>query len=336
MKVSAIIVNWNGKEEVLACIASLLQQDSADLEIIVSDNGSTDGSIEQIQETYPSVILIENNANLGFGTAVNRGFEVATGEGLLFLNNDLVLEADCVQQLVQELESDSAIGAVVPKILYTQEPDKINSFGVLINFTGIAYPHLLGQNTNQAEQGIETACGGIFLFRKSLYEALGGFDEDLFLYHEDHDLSWRIRLAGWKLMVTPNARMHHLYKFNKGTRKFYFSEKNRLLLLLKNMEIATLVAISPALLLVEAAQWMHALLNGWTSLKLKSYFEIAGMLTKIMQKRRRIRSIRKVPDKEIVRLYQGKLSVSGVDSVLMKYGLSPLLNLWWKLVKNFI
>jgi GT2 family glycosyltransferase len=336
MKISAIIVNWNGKEETLACIASLLKQDSADLEIIVSDNGSTDGSIEQIQETYPSVILIQNDENLGFGTAVNRGFQVATGEGLLFLNNDLVLETDCVSQLIQVLESDVAIGAVVPKILYTQEPDKINSFGVLINYTGIAYPHLLGQNTRQAEQAIETACGGIFLFRKSLYEAIGGFDEDLFLYHEDHDLSWRIRLAGWKLIVTPNARMHHLYKFNKGVRKFYFSEKNRLLLLLANMEIATLIAISPALILVEAAQWVHALLNGWASLKLKSYFEIAEMLTKITQKRRRIRLLRKVPDKEIVRLYQGKLAVSGVDSVLMKYGLSPLLNLWWKLVKNFI
>jgi GT2 family glycosyltransferase len=152
------------------------------------------------------------------------------------------------------LESNAAIGAVIPKILYTQEPDKINSFGVLINFTGIAYPHLLGQNTKQAEKCIETACGGIFMFRKSLYEAIGGFDEDLFLYHEDHDLSWRIRLAGWKLIVTPKARMHHLYKFNKGTRKFYFSGKNRLHLQLKNMEITTLLVISPALILVEAAQ----------------------------------------------------------------------------------
>ncbi len=336
MKVSAIIVNWNGKEEVLACIASLLEQNFTDLEIIVSDNGSTDGSIEQIQEQYPAVILIQNNENLGFGTAVNRGFQIATGEGLLFLNNDLVLEPDCVGQLVQILESDSAIGAVVPKILYTQEPDKINSFGVLINFTGIAYPHLLGQNTELAEENIETACGGIFLFRKSLYEDLGGFDEDLFLYHEDHDLSWRIRLVGLKLMVTPKARMHHLYKFNKGTRKFYFSEKNRLHLLLKNMEITTLALISPALLLVEVAQWVHALLNGWASLKLKSYIEIAGMLTKIIHKRRQIRLLRKVPDKEIIRLYQGKLAVSGVDSVLMKYGLSPLLNLWWKLVRNII
>jgi hypothetical protein len=81
---------------------------------------------------------------------------------------------------------------------------------------------------------------------------------------------------------------------------------------------------------------VHALLNGWASLKLKSYFEIGGMLTKIIKKRRQICLLRKVSDKEIIRLYQGKLAVSGVDSVLMEYGLSPLLNLWWKLVKNLI
>ena len=200
----------------------------------------------------------------------------------LFLNNDLELTTDCVKELVILLDSDPHIGAAIPKILYhsndrhssPSNPATINSFGVLINYTGIACPNLVGQIDKDNLSLTETACGGIFMFTREVYEQVGGFDEDLFLYHEDHDLSWRIRLAGWRLKVAPQAIMYHHYSFNKGVLKNYSSEKNRLHILLKNMGIKTLALISPALIVIEFCQWFHAVIHKWFLLKIKSYIDI--------------------------------------------------------------
>ncbi len=343
-KVSAIVVNWNGKDVLSECLQSLLKQNYEALEIWVSDNGSEDGSQAMLKEFYPSVRLLENGRNLGFGSAVNRALEKAQGDYFLFLNNDLAMEPDCVGQLVDLLDSDLKIGAAVPKILYHQDAQKsslnnsamINSFGILVNYTGIAYPNLVDQQDRDDLSLTETACGGIFMFRREVYEQVGGFDEDLFLYHEDHDLSWRIRLAGWKLMVTPKSVCYHHYNFNKGVQKFYRSEKNRLYILLKNMECKTLILISPALVVVELAQFVHAMMHGWLGLKVKSYFEILGQFLQIARKRRQVQSFRKVSDKEISRLYLGTLAVSGMKNPLMDYILSPLLSAYWKLIRGWI
>ncbi|MEE9259458.1 MAG: glycosyltransferase family 2 protein [Nitrospinaceae bacterium] len=335
-KVSAIIVNWNDRDATSDCIRSLLEQDFPELEIIVSDNGSTDGSNEHIRKEFPSVKLVENGRNLGFGTAVNRGFEAASGDYLIFLNNDLILNKDSIGELVHLLESDPGIGAAVPKILYVEKNDTINSFGVLIHYSGMACPNRIDEKDSPDLEITETACGGICMLRREVYEQVGGFDEDLFLYHEDHDFSWRIRLAGWKIMATPKAVFRHHYHFSKGVKKFYSSEKNRLFLLLKNFERRTLLLIFPALLAIEAAQWIHALTNGWFLLKIKSYFEIAGLLPRILKKRRRIRSLRRVPDKEIIRLHEGVLAIGRVKHPLLDNFLSPALNVYWKIIRDWI
>ena len=335
-KTTAIIVNWNDKDVIGQCIQSILNQNRPNIEIVVSDNGSNDGSVNFIRDRFPSVKIITNGENLGFGSAVNRGLSSAKGDYLIFLNSDLVLDPKCIGALATFLDSDSSAGGVIPKILHHDQRDIINSLGIIINYTGIAYPNLLGQKDPRSVESFESACGGIFMLRREVYAAVGGFDEDLFLYHEDHDLSWRIRLNGWKLQVIPKAIMYHHYNFNKGIKKFYFSEKNRLYLLLKNLELKTLFLISPALILVEFSQWVHAGTNGWFLLKLKSYFEILNLLPKIFLKRKRIKFSRKISDSEITRIYQGSLAVSGVKSLLLTHVLSPILNIYWKLIRNLI
>jgi GT2 family glycosyltransferase len=335
-KISAIIVNWNGKDVTAECIESLLAQDYPDLEIIVSDNGSTDGSIEYIKERFPSARLIENGKNLGFGAAVNRGLQTASGDYFIFLNNDLYLQPNSLSELVRLLESDSSIGAAVPKILYYEKRNVINSFGVLVHYSGMACPNLIDQEDSDSLEILETACGGIFLFKREVFEATQGFDEDFFLYHEDHDLSWRIRLMGWKIMVCPKAVIYHHYHFSKGTFKFYSSEKNRLLLLFKLFEWKTLVLISPALFIIEIAQWVHALMNGWFGLKAKSYFEVLRLFPKILRKRVQAQAARKITDKEIISLHSGILKIAGVKNRLLDKVLSPLVNAYWNLIRRWI
>ncbi|SVE27384.1 uncharacterized protein METZ01_LOCUS480238, partial [marine metagenome] len=190
-KITAIIVNWNNKNVIGECIQSLLDQDRNQVDIIVSDNGSEDGSIDFIRKSFPSIQIVENCKNLGFGSAINRGLSIAKGDYFIFLNSDLRLDSKCVGELVNTLKGDSSIGGAIPKILYIDQQNKINSLGVLINYTGIAYPNLLGQKDLGRMEPFESACGGIFMLKREVYETVGGFDEDLFLYHEDHDLSWR-------------------------------------------------------------------------------------------------------------------------------------------------
>ena len=335
-KVTAIIVNWNDKDVIVECIQSLLDQNRNEIDIIISDNGSKDDSVEFIRKCFPSIKIIENGENLGFGSAINRGLGLAKGDYLLFLNSDLKLHSKCVGELAKVLESDSNVGGTIPKILHIDQQNTINSLGVLINYTGIAYPNLLGEKDPGYQEPFESACGGIFMLRREVYETVGGFDEDLFLYHEDHDLSWRIRLAGWHLKVIPQAIMYHHYKFNKGILKYYSSEKNRLHILLKNMEVKTLALISPALIIVEFSQWFHAAINKWFLLKMKSYFEILILLPSILTKRKKQKYLRKVPDKEITRIYQGTLAVSGMDNSLLTNLLSPALNTYWKIIRHLI
>ena len=335
-KVTAIIVNWNDKNVIVECIQSLLDQDRNQIDIIISDNGSEDGSVEFLRRSFPSIEIIENRENLGFGSAINRGLSVARGDYLLFLNSDLKLSSKCVGELVKLLESDSNAGGVIPKILHIDQKNTINSLGVLINYTGIAYPNLLGQKDPNWTEPFESACGGIFMLRREVYETVGGFDEDLFLYHEDHDLSWRIRLAGWRLKVEPQAVMYHHYKFNKGVQKYYSSEKNRLYLLLKNMEVKTLALIFPALIIVEFSQLFHATIHKWFLLKMKSYIEILTLLPRILSKRKKQKHLRKVSDKEITRIYQGTLAVSGMNNPLLTHLLSPVLNTYWKIIRHWI
>ena len=180
-KVSAIIVNWNGKDVLSVCLKSLLEQDYENLEIIVVDNGSEDGSQTLVKEEFSSVKLIKNEKNLGFGSAVNRGLDKAKGDYFIFLNNDLALKSDCMRQLASLLGSDSSIGAAIPKILYysqhdqksLNEPARINSYGVLVNYTGIACPNLIDQPDQINLPLTESACGGIFMFSREVYEKGG-------------------------------------------------------------------------------------------------------------------------------------------------------------------
>lgn len=332
---SVIVVNWNGKEHLEDCFTSLKEQNYAPLELLLIDNASVDGSVEYMKKHFPMVNILVNPENVGFGPAINKGIDHSRGDYVLFLNNDLYLDEHCVEKMVDMIEGER-VGAVVPKILYFNDRKKINSFGNIINYLGLACPKYFDEEDGLKMQVEETACGGIFLMKRELFKQVGGFDRDFFMYHEDHDLSWRIRLMGEKLMVNPEAVMYHKYHFSKSPRKFYYSEKNRIQLLLKNYQLKTLLLILPGLMVVELAEFCFALTTGWFVLKCRSYLEIVCSLPSILKKRRVVQNLRRVSDNEIVHLFVGTLRISGLKHPLLNKGLSPLLHFYWKLIKNSI
>jgi len=333
--ISVIVVNWNGKQHLEDCFSSLLEQDYPSLEIIMVDNASNDGSVEFIKNKFPAVKVIQNQTNIGFGCAVNKGISVGKGEYFLFLNNDLSLEPNCILELVKSLEK-SNVGGAIPKILFFDKTDTINSFGVDVNYVGIACPRYIYEKDSESFKEEEVPCGGIFMFHRNIVVKTGGFDESIFFYHEDHDLSWRIRLLGMKLIANPKAVIYHKYHFNRNKDKFYYSEKNRIYLLLKNYSLKTLVLISPAAFLVEIAEIFFAFAHGWFFKKTRSYFEILMMMPTIVEKRMFVQKNRIMPDREIVKIMQGKIMVGGIKHPLLDNFLSPVVNLYWKLVKRLI
>ena len=219
-RVAVVIPNWNGADDLRACLASLEAQQGVELEIMVVDNGSTDGSIELIRAEEVSHIPLARN--IGFAGAVNRGV-AATGSPLvLVLNADTVLESDAVASLAGGLESDPGLGGVQPRILSLirgetrdrEDPDvPIYSLGQRLTADGRAFEAGMGRRQGERmheDSEIFGACGAAALLRRSLFEEMGGFDERYFAFYEDVDLNVRARIAGWSFQLVSSAVVWHV------------------------------------------------------------------------------------------------------------------------------
>jgi GT2 family glycosyltransferase len=158
------------------------------------------------------------------------------------------------------------------------------------------------------------------------------FDSKFFAYHEDLDLCWRARLAGYKIMVAPKAIVYHYYEFNRNKKMLYWTERNRWIVLLQNYSAATLLLLAPMLVIIELLMLVYSLLRGWLHYKLKSYVWIWAHFPSILKQRHKVQSIRKVKDKEIMKHMDSKLKMPEVDNPLLKYFVSPMVELYYKLI----
>lgn len=248
MRVSAVVVNWNGKNLLRSCLKSLKDQNHWDFEIIVVDNGSTDGSKEMVREEFPGTALIENETNLGFAVPNNQGMASATGEAFFLLNNDAEAEPACVAKLVTVLEKDSKVGMVAPKIITHGDEKTIDSVGGLF-----IYPDGMSRGRGRGEEDrgqydslkeilVPSACA--CLYRKAMIKEVGNFDEDFYAYCEDTDLGLRGRLAGWKSVSVPEAIVRHRYSRTSGRYsplKAFLVERNHIWVATKNFPAGWLV-----------------------------------------------------------------------------------------------
>lgn len=328
MVISVIIVNYNGMHLTKACVDSLKKQTHRDFEIIVVDNNSSKDNLEEFENKYTDVRLIRNKKNEGFGAGVNLGAKYARGEYIFFLNNDIEVKKDCLEVFAKEKKP-----VMVPKILFHQKKSHVNSFGIIVNYLGLNLPrHINRKNENFKEK--ETAAAGIMCLKKSTFKEVGGFDKDFFLYHEDSDISWRLRMMGYKLHLINDAVIYHKYHFSISTDKLYNSEINRLRLLLKNYRIKTLVLLSPMLLLLEVSQWFYALMHGWLGKKLGMYFNID--YKKLFKKRKILQNKRKITDRELTSLFVPGIKFELVKSPAIKYFLSPVSVFYWNIIRWLI
>jgi GT2 family glycosyltransferase len=247
--ISVVVVNWNRRELLRACLASLAGQSGVAFETIVVDNGSTDGSAE-IAEREFSVRVIRNGENRGFCAANNQGIAAARGEFIALLNNDAEAEPAWLAELLRACCARPDIGMAASKILVWEDPSRIDKVGHLI------FPD--GQNRGRGsgapddgrfdrEEDVAWPDGCAALYRKSMLDAIGGFDEDFFAYGDDAELGLRARIAGWQCVYAPRAVVRHRRGATLGKDsacRLSLIERNRVLLALKLFP-ASLLVLNP-------------------------------------------------------------------------------------------
>jgi GT2 family glycosyltransferase len=243
VRISVIVVNWNRRELLAACLRSLARQTNADFEVIVVDNGSQDGSAEavlKIAETYPvGLTLIQNSENRGFCGANNQGIAATRSPLVALLNNDAEAEPGWLTSLEAVIESDAAVGMAASKILVFEDSRRIDKVGHLIYPDG----QNRGRGSGQLDRG-QFDCidetlwpdGCAAMYRRAMLDEVGGFDEDFFAYADDAELGLRGRIAGWICLYTPGAVVRHHRGATLGlssARRLALIERNRVLLAVK-------------------------------------------------------------------------------------------------------
>ncbi|MBF0508369.1 MAG: glycosyltransferase family 2 protein [Deltaproteobacteria bacterium] len=245
-RVSIVILNWNGIRFLDECLTSVKDQSFNDFELILVDNGSHDGSVDYVNRKYPWVRIISNSANQGFARGTNQGISEAVGTYLVTLNNDTRVEQDWLLELVKAMDADKEIGACQSLVLFYDDPELIYNAGIDISSTG--YPRNRGFGEKQASAGrpgpVSAACAWSAIYRREALRQVGLFDESFWSYHEDVDLSWRLRRASWKIILIPTSVVYH---HGSGSTSYlsplalHHSAKNLLLMNVKNGSVPQVV-----------------------------------------------------------------------------------------------
>jgi GT2 family glycosyltransferase len=235
--VSVIVLNWNGGAHVRSCLDSLAVQDYNNLEVIVVDNGSDDGSDDFIKAHYPDVKLIENGANLGFAAGNNIGIRRSRGDYVVILNNDAELGAGAVGEMLRAIEKDKRYGACASRIYLKFENDLLDAAGIAVCPDGLS----IGRGRLEAggrymrEEEVFFGSGCCMMCRREMLEdvRMGDdyFDEAFFMYADDTDLGWRASLRGWKCIYASKAEVYHLHSASSASYsplKAFLVERNRI------------------------------------------------------------------------------------------------------------
>ncbi|HDH52954.1 MAG TPA: glycosyltransferase family 2 protein [Nitrospirae bacterium] len=244
--VSLIIINYNGLRHLKDCFNSIKKTSYPfeNIDTIMVDNASTDGSIEYVKESYPWVRVLALDKNYGFAKANNIGAENAKGEYIVFLNNDTVVDSNWLAPLVDVMKGNKDVGIAGSKILLYDNQEKINSAGARITFMGGGYD--IGFLDNDSGKynvpGYRASiCAAAMIVRKNEFLQSGGFDEDYFMYFEDVDLCWRYWLYGKRIEYIPASIVCHKFGGTSGKERHaplrvFYGTRNSLFNIVKNYE----------------------------------------------------------------------------------------------------
>jgi GT2 family glycosyltransferase len=347
MTTAMIVVSFQGRDDLPGCLASC-RSHAPDVPVVVVDNASTDGSPEVAAKAAPDATVIRLAENAGFAGGNNIGITIAMkaqAEYVLLINQDAQLRSGTVRRLAAFLDAHPQAAAVQAGILL---PDgRVNTMGNAFNYLGFTYAGGNGLTVDQArerlpwlrlpgawEEGAEVACasGAALMLRSAALERVGLFEEELFLYHEDFELSLRLRSQGWTVHVLPSAEVVHHYHFSRNPEKWYFLERNRHWVWMAHMKLPTLGLLLLPALAAELAVWVQAISGGWWRQKLRSYlyWRSSGKRAYLRKRRGELRLRRRLSDRELLAAAGGQLESLDVGGSALERVVNPLSGRAWR------
>jgi GT2 family glycosyltransferase len=301
---SAVIVSWNGLRHLPQCLAALGPQLPTGAEVVLVDNGSTDGTAAWARETYPAAKVIALTENQGFAGGVNAGIRAARGEQLLLLNDDAFAEPGFVAALLETMAQRPEIGAAGGVLLFVHRPDLIASAGIRLRSDWLALDLWAGRPIAvlPAEpQPILGPSGGAALYRRAMLEDVGLMEPRFFNYLEDVDLALRARLRGWHSVVVPQARARHVYSATAGQGSPFKQRllgRNRLRVIVRCLPSALLPRYLPAIVCYDLLALSYGLLTRRPAI-IGGRLAALRELPRLLGQRRAIQARTTVPASEI-------------------------------------
>ena len=253
MEVSVVIPNFNGIAFLDSVLASLEGQTLNNFEVILVDNGSTDGSCSFVTANYPWVHLIELSENFGFCGAVNAGIRAAKAPYVLLLNNDTEVKEDFVEEMLAAIRRHKNAFSCGARMVQYHDRDKLDDVGKYYCALGWSFARGRGKDIHayETEDRIFSACAGAAIYRKKILEKIGYFDEEHFAYLEDTDIGYRARIYGYENWYAPKAIVYHVGSGTSGSRynqfKTRYSSRNNIYLIYKNMPLLQIILNLPFL-----------------------------------------------------------------------------------------
>jgi len=305
IKVSVIIANWNGKHHLEECLDSLSKQSFKAFETILVDNGSLDGSIEFVEKNFSAVKIVRLDKNEGFCRGNNIGLQHARGDFIALLNNDTLVEMHWLEELYKAMTKHSHVGICASCIVNYYFPDILDTAGDAFDLCGVGYKVGEGMSVTEFREKryVFGACAGAVLYRRSMIDEIGFFDERFFAVGEDIDLSFRAILAGYKCLYIPDAIVYHKVNQTVGRNSdflLYQSRRNVEFTFLKNMPFALMVVAFPLHIIYNLLTFVQALLYKRSVIYLKAKKDFIKNFKEIYRLRKEIQKKRKISLKELI------------------------------------
>ena len=311
--ISIIVLNYNAGELLLNCINSLKKSTYQNIEILVVDNISSDGSHTKCKKQFPDIKLIQNRKNLGYCGGNNVGIKEAKGEFIVILNPDTIVEENWLDEMFNAF-NEFGDGLYQPKIISLNESDIIQSTGNMIHAFGFGFARDKGKKIIEKKEEIEKigyASGTCLFTTKKVLEKVGLLDEFLFLYHDDLDLGWRAAQIGINSYYVPKSKIFHAesYSLKWSAKKFYWLERNRKYCLKTHYSKDTYKKMSFSLMLVDLSIWIFYISKGFLNAKIRAELDILKNKKIIENKYLELEKKKIIPDKELIKTFPDEIFV---------------------------
>lgn len=260
-RTAVVIITYNHSDLIGECLRTVLANNPG--EVIVVDNGSDDGTIETVETEFPEVELVRSGGNIGYGAASNRGVQEASSEYVVVLNPDTRVESNLIPELVKPLAEDER-QVTTPRIL-TYDGEATNTVGNAVHFSGLAMTRGFGDppDAHMEPKQLAGLSGACFATTREVYQQMGGFEEAIFIYMDDTELSWKANAMDLDISYVPTATVFHEYTgADLDSWKLFHLEQGRYIILRKYLDAKTAALLMPSLLATEALTCGYAVLQG--------------------------------------------------------------------------